>query len=188
MYNHVYLDEGLKRWIYRTAHRNYWRVSRWYDLDDLIQDGFLCYQKCAHKYRRLQRKRKPRKDDRRNFMALVKRAYENHIHDLASKRTVQKEYAVSRLLPISTDLHHDQWLEQYGGHTEPAEFLLYFNELQPKVRKVLIEAFRDVLQGKQPDVAELNAKLNKAVGSKNSVDMVSRMYKHFGVVRSKQRA
>lgn len=184
MRDHAYLDEGLRRWIYRTARQNHWRVASWYELDDLIQDGFMCYQKCAVKYARLLRKRKPQKSDRRNFMALVKVSYERHIHDLANKRRKQKEVAISSLLPKDKEYSLDVVFERLGGTTEQTDFLLRLNELPPKVRNVLVEALQDVLKGKQPKVKELNKRLNAALGSKNSVDMVSRIYKHFGVVRA----
>jgi hypothetical protein len=112
MIEHHYMDEGLERWLFATANRNYWRVAKWYDLDDLIQDGYLCYHKCLKKYGQLRRKKRPQKDDRRNFMALVKRTYENHIHDLASRRTLQKERAVSQIHSLEDTA--DAWLERHG--------------------------------------------------------------------------
>lgn len=82
-----YLDEGMRGWIISTAKKNYWRVASYYELDDLIQDGYLCYAKCHSRYRHLTIKRHPLKDDRRRFMALVQIAFINHITTLSWKRT-----------------------------------------------------------------------------------------------------
>lgn len=82
-----YLDEGMRGWIISTAKKNYWRVAAYYDLDDLIQDGYLCYAKCHARYTHLTVKRHPLKDDKRRFMALVQAAFTNHITTLAWKRS-----------------------------------------------------------------------------------------------------
>lgn len=82
-----YLDDGMRGWIVTTAKKNYWRVASYYELDDLIQDGYLCYSKCYSRYRHLTIKRHPLKEDRRRFMALVQVAFVNHITTLAWKRT-----------------------------------------------------------------------------------------------------
>src|SRR5690554_2636340 len=113
MDNLIYFDAGLKRWIRATAYKNYWRVSHWYDLEDLIQDGYMAYCTCAEHYGHLVRKRKPSAEDRRNFMALVKRTFENHIHDLATKRTVTQELPISMLQNDDDDESHHAWLEQH---------------------------------------------------------------------------
>jgi len=107
-----YLDQGMERWIYATAHRNYWRVPKWYDLQDLIQDGFMCYQKCVEAYGRLTRKRRPQKDDRRNFMALVRTTYLRHITDLANWRTATPERTVGKLRDAADTV--EAWLERHA--------------------------------------------------------------------------
>jgi hypothetical protein len=81
-----FLDEGLKRWIINKARKEHWRISSWYDLADLIQDGYLCYAKCRRRYTFLTTKNHPGPDDKRRFMALLKAAFTNHIHTLSNKR------------------------------------------------------------------------------------------------------
>ena len=74
------LDKGLERWIFATARKNLWRVPEYYDIDDLIGDGYLIYAECRRRYR-------SRVTERRHFMALFQRCYGNHITDLAHKRS-----------------------------------------------------------------------------------------------------
>lgn len=82
----VYLDTGMRRFLINTAKREFWRVASSYDIDDLIQDGYVCYYKCVKAYPALI-VTEPTKDQRRNFMALVRTAFGNHIINLANKRT-----------------------------------------------------------------------------------------------------
>jgi hypothetical protein len=93
MPNDVYFDSGLEGWIKRTARENYWRVSKWYELQDLVQDGYLCYLKCRNKYamcepdpgaQKLNVWTHPSNGQRKHFMALVKRTFFNHIMTLSS--------------------------------------------------------------------------------------------------------
>lgn len=72
------IDEGLNKWMLRYAHRHYWRVASWYELDDLIMDGYFILAKCEEKYAEV---------SQRDFMNLFKVCYANHITDLANKRT-----------------------------------------------------------------------------------------------------
>lgn len=72
------IDKGVKGFIIRTARKHHWRVADWYDLDDLIQDGFVTFCRCDYKYPRANQKQ---------IMALVQVSFINHIHNLANKRT-----------------------------------------------------------------------------------------------------
>lgn len=91
----VYLDQGMRGYIHSTAWREFWRVANWYEVDDLIQDGYLCYYKCVKAYPGLMVEA-PTQDQRRHFMALVRTTFVNHITDLANKRTRVPEQALSR--------------------------------------------------------------------------------------------
>ena len=73
------LDSGMRGWLVNTAKKNLWRVPMWYDLDDLIQDGYAVYCNCNSKY--------PHVTEIKHFMALVQVSYINHIHTLANNRT-----------------------------------------------------------------------------------------------------
>lgn len=73
------MDDGARGWLIKTATKSFWRVSKWYELDDLIQDGYLCYYKVCQRY--------PTATDVPHRMALFKITYINFIHDLATRRT-----------------------------------------------------------------------------------------------------
>jgi hypothetical protein len=89
----VYFDAGLQGWIKNKARQEYWRVSRWYELGDLIQDGYICYLKCRNKYALNPpdpgamplNTGSPTQEQRRHFMALVKTTFFNHIMTLSSE-------------------------------------------------------------------------------------------------------
>jgi hypothetical protein len=87
----VLLDAGMKGWIFTIAKSNFWRVAYWYEFQDLIQDGYLCYAKCRARYGQFAHGGTPTKEERKWFMALVQRAYINHITDLANWKTATPE-------------------------------------------------------------------------------------------------
>lgn len=79
------LDRALQGWIVNTAKRNYWRVYCWYELDDLVQDGLLCYAKCKRRYAFLD-VAEPTKEQQKWFMSLVCTSFVRYIDSLAGKR------------------------------------------------------------------------------------------------------
>jgi hypothetical protein len=76
-------DIIARRWLAKTARKNLWRVAAFYDLDDLISEGLLCWQIIICKY--------PKVDERKHLMALFQRTYINRLHQLAKKRSRQVE-------------------------------------------------------------------------------------------------
>lgn len=188
-----YLDEGMQRWLHTTAMRNHWRVAGWYDIEDLKQDGYCCFYKCVERYQRLNRKRKPRKEDRRNFMALVKRAFENHIHDLARKQRVQR---VEK--PVSCMRHDaittEEWFERYGPVEEALCDVSHLVRNLPKELRQLLAALTvdadqgiKYARGKPGKRTKLRKRQTtneywcQIAGIKNDVDVVSMFERYFGV-------
>lgn len=90
-----YFDKGLRRWIVKTAHKHYWRVAGWQDLDDLVQEGFWMFARCHDRY-------KGAVQNKAHFMALFKISYLNHITTLANKRTQQVDVPISSLIGPET--------------------------------------------------------------------------------------
>jgi hypothetical protein len=93
----VYLDAGMRGWIVGMARQEQWRAPKWYSLEDLIQDGYMCYCRCRERYTCLTVLNHPGKDQRKHFMALVKSTFINHIMTLATKYTSQPEDIVSQM-------------------------------------------------------------------------------------------
>lgn len=93
-----YLDAGVRGYIVTTARKAYWKVASWYEFEDLIQDGYLCYAKCRARYNSVSGEAEPTADDRKMFMAFFQRAYFNHITDLQKDpRSRQQEVGVAAL-------------------------------------------------------------------------------------------
>jgi hypothetical protein len=85
------MDNGARVWMERTARKHFWRVCRWYDLDDLVQDGYVQWQRVCNKY--------PDVTNRAHFMRLFMVTYTNHIHGLASFKKKQNDVCESDLTP-----------------------------------------------------------------------------------------
>jgi hypothetical protein len=115
-----YLDEGMRGYIVRTARQEYWRVAAWYDLEDLIQDGLLCYAKCRARYGELRIKNHPSSGDRKWMMQLVKTAFYRHIMTLSSRAArAPGEVAVSQLVQDDGPGMAEVW--DYIAPPHPAE-------------------------------------------------------------------
>lgn len=81
------LDAGMRGFIVNKARREYWRVSGLLDFEDLVQEGLLCYWRCYKRYSDPQNRSHPDKPLTASWLqALVGRAFDNRIHDLASKK------------------------------------------------------------------------------------------------------
>ena len=86
------MDQGARLWLARAARVNYWRVSRWYDLDDVIQEGYYAYYYMMRRY--------PDIVDPPHRMALFKLVFNSVISNLANQRTRRvDEVCESELLP-----------------------------------------------------------------------------------------
>lgn len=75
----VGMDDGARGWLVKAASKHYWRVSRWIDFDDLIQEGHWVWASMLQRY--------PTATDAPHRMALFKRMFLSRITDLANKRT-----------------------------------------------------------------------------------------------------
>jgi hypothetical protein len=184
-----YLDQGLERWIYRTAHENKWRVPSYIDL---ISEGFACYQKCVDRYARLQRKRRPTKEDRKNFMALVKITFTRRITDLAYERSrMPDRYVISQI--TAPDQSFSDWLDR----NSPAELAavdigLMIEQAPSELRHLLVTlssdvgeaaAFVKVKCGRYYRRETSNQRLCRLLGLKrkaaNKVDILKEVHHYF---------
>lgn len=87
-------DAGVKGWIFNTARDNYWRVPSWYEFDDLVMDGYLCYAKCVKAYEHTPVDYGTKAEQ---LMAATRVAFMNHIFTLARKHSL-KEIPASALI------------------------------------------------------------------------------------------
>lgn len=75
------MDQGAELWMYKTAKKNFWRVSGLCDFDDLVQEGHYCYALIRKKY--------PDVSDAAHLMRLFQTTFINHIHWLSNTATKQ---------------------------------------------------------------------------------------------------
>lgn len=123
-----YFDKGLKGWIVNTARRNYWRVAAWHDLSDLIQEGFLAYAICRHRYWH-------KVKNKRHAMALVKIVFINRITDLANERTAGDDIAISQIAAEGREGEALEFLA--GGFDGDAEMQAAIATAPEEVRQLL---------------------------------------------------
>lgn len=90
----MHIDAGMRKWIESTARKNHWRVRKWMEVDDLIQEGYLCVIKCRKKYPHLA----GRRDSRKHFMALVQTTFTRRLHDMSHPHDIQREVTFSDVL------------------------------------------------------------------------------------------
>lgn len=96
-----FLDAGLRGFIAATAKREYWRVAGVLDLEDLVQEGYLCYYKCYRRYSDPTNRNYPKDELTVSWMqAIVGRAFMNRIYDLAAKKRYGFAVNVSELMGV----------------------------------------------------------------------------------------
>lgn len=88
------MDRGALKWLTKTARQNLWRVQSWCDLDDLIQDGHLCWHRIITRY--------PDAVEPAHRMRLFQTTYLRYLHTL-SRRTVRHPLIESEQAEICPD-------------------------------------------------------------------------------------
>lgn len=73
------MDDGARLWMLKTVRAEFWRIAGWCDFEDVIQDGAVCYWTIRRRY--------PQAKSQPHIMALFKRAFRNHLTNLARSRT-----------------------------------------------------------------------------------------------------
>jgi hypothetical protein len=104
------MDEGARLWLVKTAKKHFWRVSRWHDLDDLIQEGYFAYQYSIYKY--------PDANAPQHRMALFKKIFMSRLHDMANARTRAAAEVCEADLRGGDDESFDQPLSQFAAPAE----------------------------------------------------------------------
>src|ERR1700693_1276040 len=145
-----YLDDGLKGWIHKTARNNLWKVGTWYDLDDLIQEGYLVYCKCLKRFEEADHL--PENEKRKRFMAYFKSAYENHLRDLAQEKTPEMSFAA-----LTSDT--EQEVQSVFDIPQPEEVSLYMALLQAPTE--VLEVFQALIQDAQEAGSYLRSRLRR---------------------------
>ncbi len=69
----------IEGWTVNYCTSNFWRVSSMMEFEDLLQDAYIVFLRCEARY--------PELDTPQHFMSLYKRAWANHVTDLANEAT-----------------------------------------------------------------------------------------------------
>jgi hypothetical protein len=77
------MDEGARKWLFKTAYKNFWRVHHYMDVDDLIQEGYVQYARVIARY--------PEATDAAHIMRLFQIMYTQRLNILATQRTRERE-------------------------------------------------------------------------------------------------
>lgn len=157
------LTSVLRGWIVYYAKKSLWRVPSYYQIQDLVQEGFLCYCKCVVKY--------PKTKNDAHFAALVKRAFTNRIHDLSrSKQRGTEE-------PTEPDAEILDTVDP-----EEATLLVLIGQLPPEAQqliKVLQSGKVPHREGGPNGLETTNAYLCRLAGIGVVVDMEKLFCEHF---------
>lgn len=166
-------DMGMRGWILTTARDNLWRVAAWYDLDDLIQEGYICYAICAKKYPHVEQK---------HFMALLKTCFNNRIHDLASA----KARSIVAVEPIEGA--DECKFNYYYAHDSENDILfnVLLQQLPAELKqlvKTLLNDGKDIPMQRTANGSRetTNSYLCRLLGLDSKVDLVTVFKEHFGV-------
>lgn len=115
--HNTFRDEALHGWILKTAHaaKRTRKVASWHTLDDLVQEGYLCYWRCVLG------SKEPAVDGKnaaqRSFMGYFMRAFNNRLSDLGKKHRDTPEMAASNMGVDDTD-RLDDWQRTAGVASE----------------------------------------------------------------------
>lgn len=128
-----FMDEGLYKWIIKTARQNYHRVKPDLDLDDLIQEGFFCYAKVRSKYPEIFVLKRPTQGDRKWVQKLVETTFNRRIIDLSYKRQLCEEDIIS----FGTPDEAVAALASAPQQNEVAHFAVMIAQAPEEIRAVL---------------------------------------------------
>lgn len=115
----------IEGWMINYNTKNFWRVARSMEWEDLSQEGYLVFMRCSTKY--------PVIDTPQHFMALFKRAWFNHFTDLANRDT-ELRAEISDHRELDGD---DVVIEPIGETNHCGDLVLMLAQAPNEVRMVL---------------------------------------------------
>lgn len=181
------MDRGARGWLIVVAADNFWRVASWYELSDLIQDGYVVWARVVKRYE----VDAGRVRSRGHLMRLFKTAYLNHIHDLSKRRTrgiaewlasdvLVRHAHVSRASAyFGQDIGDDVW-DALGCSCDAAELAGFIAEAPETIRRVLLgliasegRALRSLYRVAADGTRDtLNGRLCRIAGIDEEVDLI----------------
>jgi DNA-directed RNA polymerase specialized sigma24 family protein len=174
------LDRRMRGWIVNTAKKQYWRVAAWYDLEDLVQEGFVCAMICQQRYSHIR--------SQRHFMALVQTTFINHIHTLAKQRTRQLDVPISSEVAERVRDPAEHLVKLAGGEEGDQVSLTLLGQLPIELKMLLHRLQTDarlipMLMHKDRTRETTNEWLCRLIGLPETIDLELIFHEHFGESR-----
>lgn len=136
MSKEAYFDRSMRGWICNIAAKEHRRLSRWYEIEDLIQEGYLCFCRCWDKYQDMFDVANPSKQQRRHFMSLVQTTFLNHLKNMI--KHIKHEQRVNYI----GDMQNMTWTID-----EVATVLLMLRQAPAEIRDVVEKLVSDFEPG-----------------------------------------
>lgn len=115
----------IEGWMINYNTKHFWRVARSMEWEDLSQEGYLVFMRCAAKY--------PVLDTPQHFMSLFKRSWVNHFTDLANRDT-----ALRTEISDHMELDGDEVVREPIGETDHCgDLVLMISQAPHEVRMVI---------------------------------------------------
>lgn len=128
-------EGAIEGWARKYARRNYWRVAKIMDFEDLMQDAYVKYLQCCQKY--------PGVNTPQWFMRLFQTAFHNHIHTLSSKQSSMGE----RVETIRTEEgeHDSEYIVDnvVGEVTNSGRLAVLLDQMPEEARELVISMATD---------------------------------------------
>lgn len=148
--NDPYLDDGMLKWIQRTAWANHRRIAN-FSYEDLVQEGYVAFYKCKDRYVGKQglvgrdgvtpgRYLPPENPDKvsiRHFQALVKTTFFNNIRTLAWKQPSGWEFNVTSLLREPHRSESEVWDKVLPLYDEEASATVLLRRAPEEIKQLL---------------------------------------------------
>lgn len=150
------LDAGVRGLVVNMAKKNFWRVANWYEIDDLIQDGYMCWAKVRQAY--------PKIKNIKHLTALFKTTFSRYIIDLSNKKREGEELVISQFIDERSNGIRE-WESLLGVTDEvgTASILLHSmpSELKELWRYLTSESGRAELRGRYQTVRGVRETTNQ---------------------------
>lgn len=194
-----YLDAGVRGHIVRLANLHVRRLRGW-DVEDLIQEGYLCYTIVKTRYVGCRPKRKPdgtfrralppkRPDQiaRKHFMRLLQRTYLNRISTLARRQSRATELLMNDLVAVMPEVPEAaSWDRLIPPEDETATTMILLRSAPEEIRQLFKIMVDDVTRpmrrfGKRnrPARETTNDYYCRLLKLPRGFDMVGLVQKHF---------
>lgn len=175
------LDKGMKGWIVNYSKKNYWRVSSpCFDLEDLIQEGYICYCRCLDMYGE-------KITEQRHFMSLLQITFANHVNQLSQGKTSSYSPVRAKFQEVAISDYKDGEIKlEELAPTEPEEasFMALLGQLPAELKELVSILLSDVSTPME-EGESINEWLCRLAGLPakrcNVEDMLLR---HFGLLKS----